>query len=361
MEKTLKKLGMKESVNERDNVGMAYKRTLAKVELKKIKDAIEMFQKRIKKQGSVTNARDEEHLKNLIKVYKGMGGKGIRESINEQQYFDSKAVFKNYMDKVFKMAGIKIITFDPMKKSFYNGSWGGFYTVRSSNKVDMPGQGKVKRSSAVLPVYIDKKSQISLGVSGEGFKLGKAGSSQVLKNLKDFKKSDLSEIVYQFKGYTNTQMDELDAMLARAGVKGTPNFNKMTYTTNKISKNLDKIVKSKGGKKIKEGTCGYGLDGNLGEEPAGPHLIKKKKKTVKEDIEMSKGVKKLMKIADEGFGKVGGTTVDSMSAGLFKQIYNKVNDDLKKKLNQKNEKQLVRIIGGMWKKFGKNVSIGSSL
>ena len=76
---------------------------------------------------------------------------------------------------------------------------------------------------------------------------------------------------------------------------------------------------------------------------------------------MSKGVKKLMKIADEGFGKVGGTTVDSMSAGLFKQIYNKVNDDIKKKLNTKNEKQLVRIIGGMWKKFGKNVKIGSSL
>ena len=27
---------------------------------------------------------------------------------------------------------------------------------------------------------------------------------------------------------------------------------------------------------IKEGTCGYGIDGNLGEEPAGPHLLKKK-------------------------------------------------------------------------------------
>ena len=70
----------KESVNERDNVGMAYKRTLHKVELKKIKDAILMFQKKIKKQGRVTNARDEEHLKNLIKVYKQMGGKGVKES-----------------------------------------------------------------------------------------------------------------------------------------------------------------------------------------------------------------------------------------------------------------------------------------
>ena len=78
-------------------------------------------------------------------------------------------------------------------------------------------------------------------------------------------------------------MDELDAMLYRAGVRGTPDFNKRTYTIDKEIPKLDKIMKMKGGKKIKEGTCGYGLDGNLGEEPAGPHLIKKKKKKVKEN------------------------------------------------------------------------------
>ena len=202
--------------------------------------------------------------------------------------------------------------------------------------------------------------------------------------------------------------------------------------------------------KLKEGSCGYGIDGNLGEEPAGPHLLKKKKKkkdeaslgsmmskkigkhrgtrdkgeiakilkllvkrgnkkkdamdminknydrvskayrkaspskkaeilsSLQEAIKLkgksgmgtishvgmpkaSKGVEKLFKIADTGFGKVGGQTVDSMSANLFKQIYNKANDDIKKKLNTKNEKQLIRILAGMWDKFGKNVKIGSSL
>ena len=34
-------------------------------------------------------------------------------------------------------------------------------------------------------------------------------------------------------------------------------------------------------KHMNEGTCGYGVDGELGEEPAGPHLLKKKK-SVKE-------------------------------------------------------------------------------
>ena len=28
---------------------------------------------------------------------------------------------------------------------------------------------------------------------------------------------------------------------------------------------------------LKEGTCGYGVDGELGDEPAGPQLLKKKK------------------------------------------------------------------------------------
>ena len=51
-----------------------------KMEMQKLQTAIKMFQNKIKKQGRITNARDEDHLKNLIKIYKQMGGKGIRES-----------------------------------------------------------------------------------------------------------------------------------------------------------------------------------------------------------------------------------------------------------------------------------------
>ena len=48
------------------------------MELKKLEDAIKMFQKKIKKQGMVTNARDEEHLERLMKVYNDMGGRKIK-------------------------------------------------------------------------------------------------------------------------------------------------------------------------------------------------------------------------------------------------------------------------------------------
>ena len=39
---------------------------------KKLVDAIKMFKKKIEKQGMVTNARDEEHLERLLKLYKDM-------------------------------------------------------------------------------------------------------------------------------------------------------------------------------------------------------------------------------------------------------------------------------------------------
>ena len=75
---------LKEGVNE------------AAMELNKIKDAILMFQKKIKKQGRVTNARDEDHLKNLIKLYKKMGGKGVKESVNEGQKKQASMILRKY-------------------------------------------------------------------------------------------------------------------------------------------------------------------------------------------------------------------------------------------------------------------------
>ena len=141
----------------------------------------------------------------------------------------------------------------------------------------------------------------------------------------------LKETTYQFKKLSTTQMDELDAALSRAGVKGTPDFNNKTWTIHKDptglrKRQLDYYIKSKGGKKIKEGdlgpttkkgktvkavhtksgkeivvvdtpssrkklkrmgfkvegSCGYGIDGKVGSQPAGPHLLKKKKKKVDE-------------------------------------------------------------------------------
>jgi len=71
-------------------------------------------------------------------------------------------------------------------------------------------------------------------------------------DFRRLRKEIIDEAVYKFKGMTATNMDELDAMLSRAGIKGTPDFNKMTYTVDSGNVKLDKIMKKKGGKKIKE-------------------------------------------------------------------------------------------------------------
>ena len=95
----------------------------AGMEINKLKDAIKMFQKKIKKQGRVTNARDEEHLKNLIKVYKQMGGKGVKESVNENvaPNHDGKAApygsgYKEIDEAKIQVQGIGMFTDDTLRK-----------------------------------------------------------------------------------------------------------------------------------------------------------------------------------------------------------------------------------------------------
>ena len=146
------------------------------------------------------------------------------------------------------------------------------------------------------------------------------------------KKEDVNEAVYKLKrGSTNKDLDELDALLARAGFKGKPDFNKMTWSIKNKNPKIAKIIKSKGGKKIREGTCGYGMDGKIGEEPAGPNLMKKIKK-----ISKDKEKKKILKSKKEG-----------------------VNE----RLNQSQAKTLLRQLGG--NKFimmtgAKQMSIGKN-
>jgi len=71
------------------------------MELKKLEDAIKMFQKKIKKQGRVTNARDEEHLERLMKVYNDMGGRKIKEN-NESLNWLYEKCWKGYEKKGMK-------------------------------------------------------------------------------------------------------------------------------------------------------------------------------------------------------------------------------------------------------------------
>ena len=89
---------------------VGYKKVNESMELKKLEDAILMFQKKIKKQGRVTNTRDEDHLKNLIKVYKQMGGRKIKESINE-----SYGEMMDELEKIYRPSGAPPIAKEALK------------------------------------------------------------------------------------------------------------------------------------------------------------------------------------------------------------------------------------------------------
>ena len=80
---------------------------------------------------------------------------------------------------------------------------------------------------------------------------------------------------------------------------------------------------------------------------------------MKESVNEGKGVEKVLKMAnDHSFGKLGGRTVDALSAGLFKGVYDKASDKNKEKINKMNEKQLYVFMTKLWSKFGNQVRIG---
>ena len=73
---------------------------------------------------------------------------------------------------------------------------------------------------------------------------------------------------------------------------------------------IKKVVKEDD---VKEGTCGYGIDGELGDEPAGPHLLKKKN----ESRNKSLGEKDLMKYLMKRFKFSKKKSIDTMKKAGF--------------------------------------------
>ena len=167
------------------------------------------------------------------------------------------------------------------------------------------------------------------------------------KLINEFNKSHFLNLIKK-------EIDSLKGQIAYAKdkvrYKGTPDWEKKEFKG--VLKDLLKKLKDtekhyKRVQKLKEGTCGYGENGEIGEEPAGPHLIKKKK--MKEEVEPIGGMAKIAKIVkDKQHAKVGGQTVDMQSANLLMKLYNAVKDKDKEKMNKMNEKKLIVVLHKLW-------------
>ena len=102
------------------------------------------------------------------------------------------------------------------------------------------------------------------------------------------------------------------------------------------------VKKTKKKESVDEGSCGYGIDGKLGEEPAGPHLLKKKKKKNMKEAS-SNDVKRAIQIAKSMGGNMTGAVkkIEKMKRGLTKH------KDVRNALKKANE--------GLADKFMKNI------
>ena len=118
----------------------------------------------------------------------------------------------------------------------------------------------------------------------------------------------INEAVYKFKGMTASNMDELDADLSRENVKGTPDFNKMTYTIHKPKKDvyIDYYIKNK--------------------------YKKFKPKRIKESVNEANNIDKIKDIVKKKqYKRIGGVIIDMQTANAIMKVHKALTGANKKK------------------------------
>ena len=133
------------------------------------------------------------------------------------------------------------------------------------------------------------------------------------------------------------------------GKKGFDNFSSNDPDDLKKLWNLTKKFKGKPIPDIAtEGTCGYGENGELGEEPAGPHLIKKKLKEAKETI-FDVAARVLKNKSMENYkAKRGKVKLDMQTANLLTKVWKKTNSKMRKYLSDLGYKDPAQLVQTLW-------------
>ena len=76
-------------------------------------------------------------------------------------------------------------------------------------------------------------------------------------------------------------------------------------------------------------------------------------KAMQKTIEPQGNIKKVLDVAkNKQAKKIGGTLVDGTTANMMTQVWDKVNDSSKEKMNKMNTKQLINLILKLWDRMG---------
>ena len=159
--------------------------------------------------------------------------------------------------------------------------------------------------------------------------------------VKAMQKGDIPKKGSAGKAAKTMDKDDVDDF-ASTKHKGLPKKVKREMKVRELIRKLVREI-------LDEGTCGYGINGELGEEPAGPHLIKKKK--IKEGKETIFDVAaKVMK--DKSMynykSKKGKVKIDLQSANLLTQVFKKSKPQVIKFLTDLGHKDPNQLMRTLW-------------
>ena len=213
-------------------------------------------------------------------------------------------------------------------------------TLPNGVKAKIEFKGITLQAKGKKPVFLDRTEMMTFFKATQKYMKQGLAAGKMSEGKYDRELIRLDNATAKEFGSWKSEVLKLSKLLPNSEKK---KINKDIMTINKLVFNITKTFD----KNLDEGTCGYGENGQLGEEPAGPHLIKKKK--MKEEVEPIGGMAKIAKIVkDKQHAKVGGQTVDMQSANLLMKLYNAVKDKDKEKMNKMSEKKLIVVLGKLW-------------
>ena len=228
-----------------------------------------------------------------------------------------------------------------------------FGVVKAMQKGDIPKKGKAGKIAKTM----DKDDVDDFASTKHKGKPEKVKREQRVRELiKKMVREEMNEVRIPFSSSQITKLKR-----AFKDMKGTlPDNNPLVQQIVTLLKKTDKkVLKQIANADIKylsdkakdilgEGTCGYGENGELGEEPAGPHLIKKKLKEAKETIfDVAARVMK-DKQAHGYKTKKGLVKVDMQTANLLTKVFKKVNPKMKKILSDLGYKSPTQLMNTLW-------------
>ena len=231
-----------------------------------------------------------------------------------------------------------------------------FGVVKAMQKGDIPKKGKAGK----IAKSMSKDDVDDFASTKHKGKPEKVKREMKVKNLiKKMVREELAKMNEVRIPFSSSHIKQLKR--AFKDMKGTlPDNNPLVQKIVQLLKGQDKKVlqqlanadikylSDKAKDILGEGTCGYGENGELGEEPAGPHLIKKKLKEAKETIfDVAARVMK----DKQAYGyntKKGLVTVDMQTANLLTKVFKKVNPKMKKILSDLGYKSPTQLMNTLW-------------